>query len=117
MVVKRQSWGLVCLARNFSKPAAPIIAQMYNFLNLGFEGYKQIASKDLRNARLLSRALESTYFTVLSNIHVPVKKNLLVALGSKNDNPEFYEVGLPVVAFRYDVSFYPYRYHIPDLFL
>jgi len=50
--------------RNFSKPAAPIIAQMFNFLNLGFEGYKKIAYKDLRNARMLSRALDSTYFTV-----------------------------------------------------
>jgi glutamate decarboxylase len=73
---------------------------MYNFLNLGFEGYKRITAKDLRNARLLSRALESTYFTVLSNIHVPVKKNPLAALGSNNDQPEFYEAGLPVVAFR-----------------
>lgn len=51
--------------RNFSKPAAPIIAQMYNFLNLGFEGYKKIAFKDMRNSRMLSRALESTYFTVI----------------------------------------------------
>lgn len=47
---------------NFSKPAAPIVAQMYNFLNLGFEGYRKIATKDLRNARTLSRALEKTYF-------------------------------------------------------
>ena len=51
-------------SRNFSKPAAPVFAQMFNFLNLGFEGYKKIAYKDLRNARLLSQALEKTYFTV-----------------------------------------------------
>lgn len=38
---------------------------MFNFLNLGFDGYRDIARKDLRNARLLSRALENTkYFTV-----------------------------------------------------
>lgn len=37
---------------------------MFNFLNLGFDGYQGIARKDLRNARLLSRALESSYFTV-----------------------------------------------------
>jgi len=49
---------------NFSKPAAPVIAQMFNFLNLGFEGYKRIAAKDLRNARVLSRALDNTYFKV-----------------------------------------------------
>jgi len=33
-------------------------------LNLGFEGYKRIAAKDLRNARVLSRALDNTYFKV-----------------------------------------------------
>ncbi|KAF5380761.1 hypothetical protein D9757_007086 [Collybiopsis confluens] len=78
---------------NFSKPAAPIIAQMFNFLNLGFEGYRKIAFKDLRNARLLSRALENTYFKVLSNIHrvLPGK--------DEDDNPESYEPGLPVVSF------------------
>ena len=37
---------------------------MYNFLNLGYEGYRRIAIKDLRNARMLSRALEKTYFKV-----------------------------------------------------
>ena len=37
---------------------------MYNFLNLGFDGYQQIINKDLRNARMLARALENTYFTV-----------------------------------------------------
>ena len=41
---------------------------MFNFLNLGFEGYKKIAYKGLRNARMLSRALESTYFTVRDTI-------------------------------------------------
>jgi glutamate decarboxylase len=91
--------------RNFSKPAAPIIAQMFNFLNLGFEGYKKIAFKDLRNARLLSRALENTYFKVLSNIHVPRNpENRVTATGRighiDEDDPEYYEAGLPVVAFR-----------------
>ena len=55
---------------NFSRPAAPIIAQYFNFLHLGFQGYRRVALADLENARTLSRALErSTYFTVLSDIH------------------------------------------------
>ena len=55
---------------NFSRPAHPIIAQYFNFLNLGFEGYRNIALCDLKNARTLSRALERTgFFTVLSDIH------------------------------------------------
>jgi glutamate/tyrosine decarboxylase-like PLP-dependent enzyme len=37
---------------------------------LGFEGFRSIALNDLKNARLLSRALEnSKYYTVLSDIH------------------------------------------------
>jgi hypothetical protein len=55
---------------NFSRPAAPIIAQYFSLIHLGFEGYRNIALDDLRNARLLSRALErSGYYTVLSDIH------------------------------------------------
>lgn len=55
---------------NFSRPAAPIIAQYFNLIHLGFEGYRNIALDDLRNARVLSRALErSGYYTVLSDIH------------------------------------------------
>jgi glutamate decarboxylase len=58
---------------NFSRPAAPIIAQYFNFLHLGFEGYRTVALDDLTNARVLSRALErSGYYTVLSDIHRPV---------------------------------------------
>jgi len=85
---------------NFSKPAAPIIAQMFNFLNLGFEGYKKIAYKDMRNARMLSRALESTYFKVLSNIHLPAKVESGAHHTNNKDDPESYQAGLPVVAFR-----------------
>ena len=55
---------------NFSRPAAPIIAQYFNFIHLGFEGYRAVALNDLKNARLLSRALDkSGYYTVLSDIH------------------------------------------------
>ena len=55
---------------NFSRPAAPILAQYFNFIHLGFEGYRKVALQDLKNARLLSRALEkSGYYYVLSDIH------------------------------------------------
>ncbi|KAJ2936646.1 hypothetical protein H1R20_g461, partial [Candolleomyces eurysporus] len=98
---------------NFSKPAAPVIAQMFNFLNLGFDGYKKIAYKDLRNARMLSKALDSTYFTVMSNIHRRVDTGEMSSSSSSdlsifsgrerrhsNDDPTQYIPGLPVVAFR-----------------
>ena len=55
---------------NFSRPAAPIIAQYFNFVHLGFEGYRRVALTDLKNARLLSRSLEkSKYYKVLSDAH------------------------------------------------
>jgi glutamate decarboxylase len=58
---------------NFSRPAHPIIAQYFNFLHLGFEGYREVALIDLKNARTLSRALEKTgFYTVLSDIHRPI---------------------------------------------
>jgi glutamate decarboxylase len=36
---------------NFSRPAAQILAQYYNFLHLGFEGYKEIHSNSMDIAR------------------------------------------------------------------
>ena len=72
---------------------------MFNFLNLGFEGYQKIAIKDLRNARLLSRALENTYFRVLSNIHRTSHGVTESSSDEAEDDPELYEKGLPVVSF------------------
>jgi len=94
---------------NFSRPAAPIIAQYFNFVSLGFEGYRGIALDDLKNARLLSRALEnSKYFTVLSDIH---RLDPARSLGSSvkavvnEQDVESYVPGLPVVAFRFSDEF------------
>jgi glutamate decarboxylase len=87
---------------NFSRPAHPIIAQYFNLLSLGFEGYRNIALCDLKNARTLSRALERTgFFHVLSDIHRPVGGS------SKYDEEdiESYCPGLPVVAFRFSDDF------------
>jgi len=107
---------------NFSRSAAPIIGQFFNFLNLGFEGYRRIAHSDLRNARLLSRSLElSGYFTVLSNIHKPLgtTKGLTQTLtetlggpGLDEDDAEFYERGLPVVSFRFSDKFKKENPHV-----
>ena len=36
---------------NFSRPAAQILAQYYNFIHLGFEGYKEIHSNSMDSAR------------------------------------------------------------------
>jgi glutamate decarboxylase len=89
---------------NFSRPAAPIIAQYFNFVHLGFEGYRSVGLSDMKNARLLSRALEKTgYYTVLSDIHR--KEGAQDPMGIDDDEIEIYEPGLPVVSFRFSDTF------------
>lgn len=89
---------------NFSRPAAPIIAQYFNFLHLGFEGYRSVGLAGMKTARLLSRALERTkYFTVLSDIHRAVGAHKQESIDSSDI--EEYEPGLPVVAFRFTDTF------------
>lgn len=117
---------------NFSRPAAPMLAQMYNFLNLGRSGYTYTMNADLQNARLLSRALElSGMFTVLSDIHRPVnektEKTLADLQNLESDkkmalhDARHYMPGLPVVAFRWTDEFrkrYPHlRQHALQVLL
>jgi glutamate decarboxylase len=89
---------------NFSRPAAPIIAQYFNLLHLGFEGYRAVAINDLKNARLLSRALENSgYYHVLSDIHRRVDSTFQSLKG--DEDLEAYIAGLPVVSFRFSDDF------------
>ncbi|PWN54445.1 glutamate decarboxylase [Violaceomyces palustris] len=101
---------------NFSRPAAPVLGQLFNFLNLGFEGYKGVMRADLQNARLLSRALElSGYYEVLSDIHRPVSKVSEVGakLGALDEHdPEGYTPGLPVVSFKWSKAFVEKNPHL-----
>ena len=46
---------------------------------------------------MLARALERTYFTVLSEIHRPAPD---APAGVDEEDPQFYVKGLPVVTFR-----------------
>ncbi|GAA94495.1 hypothetical protein E5Q_01147 [Mixia osmundae IAM 14324] len=105
---------------NFSRPAAPIIIQMFLFLSLGFDGYRTSALNDLANARLLSRALEASgYFKLISDIHRPATTvsgavaEVSKAVGARpTDDVEYYVPGLPVVAFAFSDSF---RKNNPDV--
>ncbi|KAI6167114.1 pyridoxal phosphate-dependent transferase [Pisolithus thermaeus] len=93
---------------NFSRPAHPIIAQYFNLIHLGSAGYRAIALADLKNARLLSRALERTgWYTVLSDIHRLKSDGLLAkaVVSIDEENAEVYEDGLPVVSFRFSDDF------------
>ncbi|OKL61807.1 Glutamate decarboxylase [Talaromyces atroroseus] len=94
---------------NFSRPGGQVIAQYYNLIHLGFNGYRDIMENCLANARLLSKALEKTgWFKCVSTIHH--KKSLKTAkdtvLGSAaNETSADYVAGLPVVAFRFSDAF------------
>lgn len=97
---------------NFSRPAHPIICQYHAFLNLGREGYTQVAKADLKNARLLSRALEkSGYYRCVSLIHKPRPTARDSAIHQSNappadeSDPEHYIAGLPVVSFCFSDEF------------
>ncbi|KAF1348635.1 pyridoxal phosphate-dependent transferase [Delphinella strobiligena] len=95
---------------NFSRPGAQIIAQYYNLIHLGFEGFQSIMENALSNARLLSRALEATgWFRCVSDIHRP--KGVFefnqgeITNDDKSHSSEDYNAGLPVVAFTLSDQF------------
>jgi len=96
---------------NFSRPAAPMLAQMFNFLNLGRDGYTRITRVDLSNARTLSRALEGTgYYTCVSEIHLPFQPSTVIGhildkAVADTEDPQHYRRGLPVVSFRFSDKF------------
>lgn len=89
---------------NFSRPAHPVIGQLFNFINLGFEGYRRVMQADLQNARLLARALDNSgLYEVLSEIHKPA--TVSGKLGLSEHSAESYAPGLPVVSFRWSQGF------------
>ncbi|RUO96121.1 glutamate decarboxylase [Jimgerdemannia flammicorona] len=103
---------------NFSRPACFMIAQYYNFVRLGAEGYRSIMENDLLNARLLSHALEkSGYYDVLSDVHRPKG----VTFAGKNEQGKKpkgdgkaadYNASLPVVTFRLNEEFRKENPHV-----
>ncbi|KAI2467857.1 glutamate decarboxylase [Annulohypoxylon bovei var. microspora] len=93
---------------NFSRPGAQVVAQYYNLIHLGFDGYREIMENCLRNARLLSKSLEATgWYTCVSDIHrSPSTATGVVAAakhavgGEGEETSADYVAGLPVVSFR-----------------
>ncbi|KAI9089992.1 pyridoxal phosphate-dependent transferase [Phlyctochytrium arcticum] len=102
---------------NFSRPGAQVIAQYFNLIHLGFDGYRQIMENCMANARLLSKSLEATgWYTCCSDIHRPVgvhsADDTTTTTTTKKDFDNHntktsadYNPGLPVVAFRLSDKF------------
>ncbi|KDP35481.1 hypothetical protein JCGZ_10928 [Jatropha curcas] len=59
---------------NFSKGSSQIIAQYYQFIRLGFEGYKKIIENCMENTMLLKKGIEKTdrFDIVSKDIGVPL---------------------------------------------
>jgi len=58
---------------NFSKGASNILAQYYQFIRLGFEGYKAVVQNSMANAAYLREKLESTgRFKIIDKGHIPL---------------------------------------------
>lgn len=94
---------------NFSRPGFPVLHQYFNFVRLGKDGYKDVHGGSLANARLLATFLEATgYFEVLSDIH---RKKGVHSFSLEHPDKidsadhEYYNPGLPVVAFGFSKEF------------
>jgi len=105
---------------NFSRPGAQIIAQYYNLIHLGFEGYRAIMENALANARLLSKSLEATgWYRCVSDIHRPkgqteFKKGEFHE-GKEGETSADYNAGLPVVAFTLTDEFKQQYPHVKQV--
>ncbi|RPB14721.1 glutamate decarboxylase [Morchella conica CCBAS932] len=102
---------------NFSRPGNQVIAQYFNFIHLGREGFTSVMRNALQNARVLSKALEASgWYVCLSDIHrkrgswgdggtgtkiIDGVKDLVL----QESDPSLYNSGLPVVAFRFNDEF------------
>ncbi|RFU32595.1 hypothetical protein B7463_g3735, partial [Scytalidium lignicola] len=106
---------------NFSRPGAQIIAQYYNLIHLGFNGYRQIMENCLANARLLSKSLEATgWYVCVSDIHR--KKGVHefqgteeIVFSEEDETSAKYNAGLPVVAFCFSDKFKQQFPHIQQV--
>ncbi|KAJ2724193.1 glutamate decarboxylase gad1 [Coemansia sp. Benny D115] len=107
---------------NFSHPACFLLAQYYQFIRYGREGYTRIMNACLYHARLLSVALEATgIYECISDVHRPrgmygyseesrlaaselfaqVSANVEKVSGADPSVNQPFNVGLPEVAFRF----------------
>ena len=96
---------------NFSRPGGQIICQYFNLIHLGFSGFREIMENCMKNARLLSKALEATgWYTCVSDIHRKKGEYTFqgvknVVFGTEDETSADYNAGLPVVAFRFSDGF------------
>ncbi|CAI5957946.1 unnamed protein product [Closterium sp. NIES-64] len=96
---------------NFSKGSSQLIAQYYQFVRLGFEGYRKIIGNCQTNAMYLKKAIEDMgCFEILSkDVGVPL---VTFALKEKNSNFNEYDIADVLKQFGWIIPAYTMA---PDL--
>ncbi|CAI5512742.1 unnamed protein product [Closterium sp. Naga37s-1] len=96
---------------NFSKGSSQLIAQYYQFVRLGFEGYRKIIGNCQTNAMYLKKAIEDMgCFEILSkDVGVPL---VTFALTEKNGNFNDYDIADVLKQFGWIIPAYTMA---PDL--
>ncbi|GAB2898803.1 glutamate decarboxylase [Microbulbifer echini] len=76
---------------NFSRNASPVAYQYYNFIRLGFKGYRDIMQHTLANAQTLrGRLVDSGYFEIMNKTQrIPV---VAMTLNTKYTNFNEYDI-------------------------
>lgn len=70
---------------NFSKGASMVIAQYYNYVRLGYNGYKRVMEACMENARYLAKAIQDTERAVML---VPAERLFMPVLTFKSAEPD-----------------------------
>ncbi|ORX76690.1 glutamate decarboxylase [Anaeromyces robustus] len=104
---------------NFSRTSTTVLGQYYNFLRLGYEGYTSIINNCLINARRLAYALNDLdYFNILSDVNKKYKNSYFSEQDpnhdDKDNNQEYFQPCLPVVAFEIKQNYKEYQPHVTE---
>jgi glutamate decarboxylase len=101
-------------ALTFSRPGAPVVAQYYNFLRLGRDGYRRVQSATRDVARRLADGIAAMdAFTTLTRAeHIPV---FAFRLEDDIDNYSVYDVSRALRERGWLVPAYPFPADLTDL--
>jgi glutamate decarboxylase len=93
-------------ALNFSRPGSQVIAQYYNFVRLGFEGYKNIHRASLNVVKTLKKLIENSELgeVIMNDIRMP-----LLAFKLKDDkklNFTVYDISAKLRRYGWQVPAY-----------
>jgi len=93
-------------AINFSRPGAQVIAQYYNFVRLGYEGYRKVHEASLNVVKTLKKMVDASelWEVVFDDIHMPLLSFKL----KDDDNIDFtvYDVSAKLRRYGWQVPAY-----------